>query len=161
MTTNSVPQSPTVFNREIAAARLAAGWEVPLYVPEQKKPVAGLARLADGVVELHKSIRGSEHLADTPPAIAFDAALFRAACELGATVITVRDGEDGIIYRTDVQTFDRYAFTQDRQHGAQRFLRLQHWSINGAPPVYAPKPERPQRDRQHDQLVLFSLGGTQ
>ena len=157
----SIPHPTFGFNREIALTRLAAGWEVPLFVPEQKKPVAGLVRLADGTVELHKHVLASLHLTDIPPSIAFNAVLFRAACELGATVITVYDGETGDVYRTDTATFDRYAFTQDRQHGAQRFLKLYHWSINGQPPTYQPKLERTQREHTNDQLALFSLGGAQ
>jgi hypothetical protein len=119
-------------------ADLAPGGEIPLYVPGRPKPVAGVSVRADGLIELHKWIKASVHLATTPRGIAFDARLFAYACELGAQVIRVKDIETGSVYTTDVATFERYSFVNDRAHGVQRFLKLQHWSIDGAPPQYQP-----------------------
>ena len=155
---NSLSYCAPTHNPQVATqpqtAVLRAGGEVPLFVPQQKKPVAGLSIRPDGKIELHKTVRASVHLVTTPRGIAFDAALFHEACELGAQVIRVRDTETGSIYECDVATFNRYAFTQDRQHGAQRFLKLQHWSINGAPPDYKPPTERPAAPAEL-QLGLF------
>lgn len=126
---------PIALNPLTAALQL--GVEIPLFIPQQSKPVAGVAMRPDGTIELHKTIAASIHLVTSPRGIAFDADLFARACELGATVVRVRDRETGDTYTTDVATFERYSFTQDRQHGAQRFLKLQFWSINGQAPAYS------------------------
>lgn len=155
---NSLSHLNTLHNPQIALhpaiAALPPGGEIPLYVPERPKPVAGVSVRPDGVIELHKWIRASVHLATTPRAIAFDADLFRYACELGAQTVRVKDIETDCIYTTDVATFERYAFTQDRAHGAQRFLKLDHWSVNGAPPTYAPAAARAP-EAEDMQLGLF------
>lgn len=138
----SISRTPTddkpQFGPHPLIAELPAGGEIPLYVAQRPKPVAGVSVRPDGLIELHKWIRASVHLVESPRGIAFDADLFRYACELGAQVIRVKDIESGSVYTTDVHTFAHYAFTQDRAHGAQRFLKLQHWSIDGAPPDYTP-----------------------
>jgi hypothetical protein len=138
----TLPRFAPVDNPQItlhpSIAELAPGGEIPLYVPERPKPVAGVSVRPDGKIELHKWIQASVHLASTPRGIAFNADLFAYACELGAQVIRVLDVEQGDVYTTDVATFERYSFAQDRRHGMQRFLKLQHWSINGAPPEYQP-----------------------
>ena len=159
---NSLSHLNTLHNPQIALhpaiAALPPGGEIPLYVPERPKPVAGVSVRPDGVIELHKWIRASVHLATTPRAIAFDADLFRYACELGAQVIRVKDVEAGSTYECDAATFNRYAFTQNRQHGAQRFLKLEHWSINGAPPEYTP-PAAKTAQPEPDDLQLGLFGG--
>lgn len=146
---------PTELHPLIAA--LPAGGEIPLYVPGRPKPVAGVCVRPDGQIELRKWIRASVHLTTTPRAIAFDADLFRYACELGAQVVRVKDIETDCIYITDAATFERYAFTQDRAHGAQRFLKLEHWSVNGAPPAYTPPAARAP-EPENLQLGLFVEG---
>ena len=136
-------------------AALQLGVEIPLFIPQQAKPVAGVVMLPDGTIELHKTIAASVHLVTSPRGIAFDADLFARACGLGATVVIVRDRETGDTYTTDVATFERYSFVQDRQHGAQRFLKLQFWSINGQAPAYSPPADPAPADLQPD---LFGGG---
>ena len=154
----TIAQHPTIDNTQVGLhpliSDLPAGGEIPLYVPQHHKPVAGVSVRPDGQVELHKWIRASVHLVETPRGIAFDADLFRRACDLGAQVIRVRDVETGSTYECSVATFDRYAFAQDRQHGAQRFLKLQHWSIDGKPPEYTPPAARA-AEPEGMQLGLF------
>jgi hypothetical protein len=152
----TLARNPSIALHPLIAA-LPAGGEIPLYVPGRPKPVAGVCVRPDGQIELHKWIRASVHLTTTPRAIAFDADLFRYACELGAQVVRVKDIETDYIYTTDVATFNRYAFTQDRAFGAQRFLKLEHWSINGAPPAYTPPAARAPEPEEL-QLGLFAGG---
>lgn len=140
------PGIPIALNPLTAALQL--GIELPLYVPWQSKPVAGVSMRPDGTIELHKTIAASIHLVTSPRGIAFDCDLFARACGLGATVVKVSDRESGDTYATDVATFERYSFTQDRQHGAQRFLKLQFWSINGQAPAYGQPADPAQADLQ-------------
>lgn len=160
----SIAHSPTTINPHVTPhpliAELPPGGEIPLYVAGRPKPVAGVSVRPDGLIELHKWIRGSVHLTTSPRGIAFDADLYRYACELGAQVIRVKDIETGSVYTTDVDTFGRYAFTQNRAFGVQKFLRLQHWSVDGAPPAYTPPEVKAQAAQpQAEDLQLGLFGG--
>ena len=156
----SIPQPKTSDNPLVALhpliAALPPGGEIPLYVPERPKPVAGVCMLPNGLIELHKWLLGSIHIM-RDKRIGFNDPLYQYARELGATVIKVKDRETDTVYTTDAATFDRYSFVQDFDHGRQRFLKLEFWSINGAPPTYTPPAARaPQVEEL--QLGLFAGG---
>lgn len=130
----------------------------PLFIPQRKQPVAALTTQPDGSIQLHKSVQDDAHMMSVAfDAIGFDTALFARAVELGATSIKVVGRPSQRVYRTDVATFQRYAFAKDFRYGEQSFLKLRYWSINGALPEASqplPAPKAPEPDGVHIRFVV-------
>lgn len=105
-----------------------------------------------------KRVRSSKHMLRKPPAWALDDAVLRDLSARGVVHVVYIDTETGRTYRTTVDTFASKGRLFNRGAGAQAFLTIGHWSIDGAPPALAVgvKGELPPGSGQ--QLALFGDG---
>jgi hypothetical protein len=72
---------------------------------------------------LYKRVRGSIHMLYKPPAWGIDEDIFQ---KLKATKIRILDTDTNTIYWSETKTWTQHGFVQDRGHGLQRFLPLNH-----------------------------------
>lgn len=102
-------------------------------VPERQ---AGPVHLHDGRVVgavrggvFRKTVRGDKERLRVPPAWSFDAVSIQEALRLGAHSIRLKDVSSGKVYSASMDLFRRKCFRLDRNHGDQRALPLEYWTV--------------------------------
>lgn len=123
------------------------------------QPVYAVSGQIIGTIEgdaFTKRVKSSKHMLRKPPAWALDDAVLRDLSARGVTRIVYVDTETGRTYRTRVDTFTSKGRLFNRGAGAQVFLTLGHWSIDGAPPALAKNEPPPGSGHQ---LPLFGGEG--
>lgn len=123
------------------------------------QPVRAVSGEIIGTIEgdtFTKRVKASRHMLRQPPAWALDDAVLRDLAGQGVARIVYVDTESGRVYRTTVDTFTGKGRLFNRGYGAQVFLPLGHWSIDGAPPALAKREPDPNAGHQ---LALFGGEG--
>lgn len=80
-----------------------------------------------------KHIRGSVHMLQRPPAIAFDVSSLADAARAGAAWAEVTDTETGQTYRARLDTIRNYGRVFNRGYGEQIYLPLAMWGSDDEP----------------------------
>lgn len=122
------------------------------------QPVYAVSGQVIGTIEgdaFTKRVKSSKHMLRQPPAWALDDAVLRDLAARGVTRIVYLDTETGRAYRTTVAEFTGKGRLFNRGAGAQVFLTLGYWSIDGAPPALAKREPPPGAGHQ---LALFGDG---
>lgn len=99
----------------------------------------------DGIFS--KSIKGSKHILQKPPAIAFDVCSIEQAKAAGASRVQVLDTESDKVYSASLERISEKGTYFNRGWGEQVFLPMVYWGMTkkGEPQV--------------EQLSLFQLAG--
>ena len=107
--------------------------------------VATIAHDSKGTPYLKKRIKSSRHALRTPPGLAIDRGVLDQARRRGCVYVEVHDLDTGTVYRTNIQTFDRYGFAVVRGFGEQVGLTFGYWDEDRPGPgcpAYLPPPPR-------------------
>lgn len=122
------------------------------------QPVRAVSGQIIGTIEgdtFTKRAEASKHMLRQPPAWALDEPVLRDFAARGVTRVVCIDTETGRTYRTTIDTFTSKGRPFNRGAGAQVFLVLGYWSIDGAPPALARREPDPNAGQQ---LALFGDG---
>lgn len=130
----------------------AHGASVPIYVPGREGPVGHVSGGA-----FRKTIRSAKgHLLRVPPAICFDESSLIDAQAAGAQWVVITDADTGTVYRAPMERVRSRCFDLGKMRGGftgQVGLRLEEWSVNGAP---SEREAQEAREAAHNcQLGLF------
>lgn len=77
---------------------------------------------------LHKTVHGSEHFLQVPPAIAVDVKAVHQAQNAGAHIVEVLDAETKIIYSTTIAILWKHGIHINRGHSPQIALPFKWWA---------------------------------
>lgn len=78
-----------------------------------------------------KSVVGSKHFLQNPPAIACDVYSLQEAQKVGAYWLVVRDAESGKTYTVSIGKLLLYGFKVERGFGSQKALLMKEWITGG------------------------------
>lgn len=123
------------------------------------QPVFAVSGQFIGTIEgdvFTKRVKSSKHMLRQPPAWALDDAVLRDLAGRGVSRVVYIDTETGHEYCTTVDTFTSKGRLFDRGYGAQVFLTLGYWSVDGASPALARREPDPNAGVQ---LALFGGEG--
>lgn len=83
----------------------------------------------------YKSVHGSRHMLQKPPAWCMDKEALLRAQQAGAAFVQIVDNETGTVYRAPVSHILEAGFDLNRGYGSQIALRLAGWTrtIKGKP----------------------------
>lgn len=122
------------------------------------QPVYAASGQVIGTIEgdaFTKRVKSSKHMLRQPPAWALDDAVLRDLAGQGVARVVYIDTETRRTYCTTVDTFASKGRAFNRGAGAQVFLALGYWSVDGAPPALAKREPPPGAGHQ---LALFGDG---